>query len=350
MHNLQLTEDQEMIVDTVRKLVADVVAPTALERDEHRTFARAEFDGLAELGVFGLAVAEDNGGAGMGVVPLIASLEAIGEHSSSLARLFLSQVQCAFALEAAGHDALEGVMMGSALATFVGAEHGFELAGEHVTGAAEFVSGAGEADHLIVAAQAGDEPVLLMCDAAATERESLRSLGLASSAPARVRCDSVPVTVLARGDTARSAIDRAATVGHLGVAAIAIGGGVASIEAGRRHAGERIAFGKPLLRQHAVVRKLVDSQQRVDASRHLCWHAARLIDLGEDGSNAARQARINAVDALVYAADEGIQILGGYGYTVEYHVERHYRDGKTLEVLDGGSERLRDELGAALAT
>ena len=59
------------------------------------------------------------------------------------------------------------------------------------------------------------------------------------------------------------------------------------------------------------------------------------------------QARIAAVDAMVLAADEAIQIHGGFGYTVEYHVERHYRDAKTLEVLDGGSDILRDRLAAA---
>ena len=83
----------------------------------------------------------------------------------------------------------------------------------------------------------------------------------------------------------------------------------------------------------------------MDAARHLTWHAARLCDLGQDGVAAAMQARIAACDAMVFAADESIQIHGGFGYTVEYHVERHYRDGKTLEVLDGGSERLRDRLG-----
>ena len=59
------------------------------------------------------------------------------------------------------------------------------------------------------------------------------------------------------------------------------------------------------------------------------------------------QARIAAVDAMVLSADEAIQIHGGFGYTVEYHVERHYRDGKTFEVLDGGSDSLRDRLAAA---
>ena len=80
MHNLQLTEDQEMVVDTVRKLVADTVAPKVQELDEHRTFVREWFDGLAELGVYGLSLTEDNGGAGMGLVPFVAALESIGEH------------------------------------------------------------------------------------------------------------------------------------------------------------------------------------------------------------------------------------------------------------------------------
>jgi alkylation response protein AidB-like acyl-CoA dehydrogenase len=57
-------------------------------------------------------------------------------------------------------------------------------------------------------------------------------------------------------------------------------------------------------------------------------------------------ARITAVDAMVSAADEAIQIHGGFGYTVEYHVERHYRDGKMLEVLDGGSDAMRTRLAA----
>ncbi|MBL8753255.1 MAG: acyl-CoA dehydrogenase family protein, partial [Planctomycetes bacterium] len=107
MHNLQLSEDQEMIVDTVRKYVADVVAPKAQEHDEHRAFVADEFGGLAELGVFGLCVGEAAGGAGMGLVPFVAALESVGAHSSSLAAAWIAQVQGTLALEAAG-SALAG--------------------------------------------------------------------------------------------------------------------------------------------------------------------------------------------------------------------------------------------------
>ncbi|MCA8950121.1 MAG: acyl-CoA/acyl-ACP dehydrogenase [Planctomycetes bacterium] len=347
MHNLELTEDQDLIVDTARKFVADAVAPNVLEQDEHRKFARAEFDGLAELGLFGLSVGEDAGGAGMGFVPFVAALEAIGQQSGSLARLFVGQVQCALALEAAGHAALDEVMSGSALAVFVGPEHGIAFAADKVDGVAELVPGGGEAGVFYVAARDGETWKLVAVDAGGVERTAVRSLGLASSAPARVTFAAASATVVAEGDVAERAIDRARAAAWLGVAATAVGGGVACIEAAKKHAGERIAFGKPLLRQEAVVRKIVESRQGVDAARQLAMHAARLADAGLDATQSALQARVLAVDAMVRAADEAIQIHGGFGYTVEYHVERHYRDGKTLEVLDGGSESLRDRLAAA---
>jgi alkylation response protein AidB-like acyl-CoA dehydrogenase len=346
MHNLQLTEDQDLIVDTVRKFVADVVAPKALEHDEHRHYAGRELDGLAELGMFGLLVSEANGGAGLGVLPFVAALEALGAHSSSLASLWVDQARCAVALEAVGAPELEAAITGASRVCFVGPEHGLRAGAAGVDGSAELVAGAGVANVFLLAATQDGQPVLALADAAAVGRTELRSLGLASAAPARLAFAGVKVRVLATGADAAAAIARAQVIGWTGAAATAVGGGAASIVAARKHAGERIAFGKPLLAQEAVVRKLVDSQRMVDAARHLVWHAARLADLGLDATETAIQARIAAIEAMVAAADEAIQIHGGFGYTVEYHVERHYRDGKTLEVLDVGNDRLRDRLAA----
>jgi len=347
MHNLQLTEDQDLIVDTVRKYVADAVAPKALEHDEHRVLARAEFDGLAELGMFGLSVAEANGGAGMGLLPFVAALESVGAHSGSLARLLIGQVQSALALEVAGADTLDVVVGGSRLATFVGPEHGLKLVGGAITGVAEFVPGGFSADILVVAATENGTPVLAVVAGTAVQRVALLSLGLASAGPARLQFAAVAAKVVATGEMAGRAIDRAQVVAWIGVAAVCCGGGAEAVQAGKRHASQRIAFGKPLLVQEAVLRKLVESQRQIDGARHLTWHAARLSDLGQNCTDTALQARIAACDAMVAAADESIQIHGGFGYTVEYHVERHYRDGKTFEVLDGGSERLRDRLAVS---
>lgn len=344
MHNLLLSEDQALVVDSVRKFVAEVVAPAALERDEHRELALDEFRGIAELGVFGIAVGEAAGGAAMGYLPLVAALESVGAHSSALARLVVGQLQCTVALEAVGHPSLAGMVAGSDCAVFLGPEHGLRLAGTALHGAAELVPGGVPASQFVAAATDGGEPVLVLVDANVTTRMPLRSLGLASSGPARVHFAGCKAEVVVRGADAAAAVDRARLAGWLGVAATCCGGGAEAVQLGRRHAGQRIAFGKPLLAQEAVLRKLGEAQRAVDGARHLTWHAARLADLGQDAAATALQARIAAVDAMVLAADESIQIHGGFGYTVEYHVERHYRDAKTLEVLDGGSERLRDQL------
>jgi alkylation response protein AidB-like acyl-CoA dehydrogenase len=348
MHNLQLTEDQAMIVDTVRKFVADEVAPKAQELDEHRTFAREHFDGLAGLGVFGLCVGEAAGGVGMGLLPFVAALEAVGAHSGSLARLWIGQAQAAAALEAAGSDAGSAALgdaVGGALAVFVGPEHGLVFAAGALKGMARLVPG-GEAGRFVVAASDAGAPVLLLVDAAACKRTPLRALGLQSAACVAVDFTGATATVLATGAAAASAIAKAQLVGWVGVAAAAVGGGFGAIAAAKKHAGERIAFNTPLLAQEAVQRKLVECRRAVDGARQLAWHAARLCDIGQDAAEAAISARVAAVDAMVAAADEAIQIHGGFGYTVEYHVERHYRDGKVFEVLDGGGEALRNRLAA----
>ncbi|MFY9342035.1 MAG: acyl-CoA dehydrogenase family protein [Planctomycetota bacterium] len=347
MHNLQLGEDQEMIVDTVRKFVADAVAPKVLELDEHRTFARAQFDGLAELGVFGMSIPETFGGAGMGWLPYVAALESVGAQSSSLARLWIGQAQCAAALAGVAEDPIAEVVAGSKLATFVGPEHGVTFSADKVTGTARVVPAGGEADFFVVAASDAGTPVLAVVQSADVRRRPLTALGLASASCAAVQFEASPVYVAARGGSVADAIAKAQIVGWIGVAATMVGGGLASFAAAKKHASERIAFGKPLLVQEAVQRKLVESKCLVDAARHLVWHAARVTDLGQDATEVAISARLAAVEACVNAADEAIQIHGGYGYTVEYHVERHYRDGKMLEVLDGGGEALRNRLAAS---
>lgn len=346
MHNLQLSDDQTLVLDTVTKFVQDAVAPAAQERDEHRHFAGDEFRGLAELGLFAMPVPEDRGGAGMGSLPFAASCEEIGAHSGSLARLLTAQVQCAAALASVGADAMEPVATGSSVAAFVGLEHGIALANGKLTGKAELVPAAGEAALLVVAARDGQDVVLAVVEAGQCKRTALRALGFASAAPARVEFANANATVVARGKDAAAAIATAERLGQIGSAAACVGGGRASVQLAKKHASERIAFGKPLLVQQAVARKLVESQRAVDAARQLVYHAARLLDLGQDAEAAAMQARIAAVDACVLAADEGIQIHGGFGYTVEYHVERHYRDAKATEVLDGGNERFKDRLAA----
>lgn len=353
MHNFELSDEHQMVLETVRKFVTDVAEPQALECDEHGRFVRAQIDQLAELGMLGLPIAEADGGAGMGWVATVVALEEIGGACSSTARMLAMQAGvCGAALSgvAAAKALLGELAGGQKLACWVGPEHGVKAkvsgSGCALDGCAQALTAATEADVLVVAAKLDGELVLASLPRSGAQVSAQRALGFRAAAPGSATFNAAAATILARGADATAACERAATAACLTAAAIACGLAQASHRATKRHAGERIAFGKPLTAQQAVAHKLVDMRRRAQAARHSTYHAARLLDAGQDAREAAWLAKIEATEAAVHAADEGIQVHGGYGYVVEYHVERHYRDAKMLEVCDGGLEALRDKLAA----
>lgn len=359
-HNLALSEEQQLVLDQVRKLVAERIEPAAIAVDEQRRFDRATFVALAEMGLLGLPVAEASGGAGLSWLSFAAALEELAKACGSTARLVHAQAGlCGKALEglAAADSTCRALAAGRRLGAFVGPWAGIAAAEAggawSLTGAALLVTGAAAADDVVVAAVGPDgEPLLFCLEASELPRESVPSLGLRAAAPATIRWRegrAEPRALVARGAEAAAALSRAGIAASLGGAAIGVGLAAAAYERARRHAHERVAFGKPLFAQQAVRHKLVESMRRAEAARHLTYHAARLADAGEDAAPAAAAARLEAVEAAVLASDEAIQVHGGYGYTNEYHVERIYRDAKTLEVIDGGAEALRDAVAAAIA-
>jgi len=344
-----------MVQETVAKLVQDEIAPVALDNDEHRRFARGSFDQLAELGMLGLPIAEASGGAEMGWLAFAVALEEIAGTCGSTARLLLSQAGlCGKALE--GHAACEVIATGEKLGAFVGPEYGItaEAAGDgwKLTGTASLVTAATEADVLVVAAVDGSGDPLLCCfDAGGVTREPAAALGFRASAPGSVELSGHEVAgdaVVAQGADAQAALDRVALAACIGGAAIATGMARRSYELARGYAHDRQAFGKTLFDQQAVRLKLVESLRKAQAARHMVYHAARVADRGEDAREAAMLAKLQAVAAAQLASDEAIQIHGGYGYVVEYHVERHYRDATSLGVMDGVAESLRDQLAAQM--
>jgi alkylation response protein AidB-like acyl-CoA dehydrogenase len=249
-HNFALSEEQAMVLETVRKLVEDEIAPAALEHDEHRRFARPAFDRLAELGMLGLPVAEASGGAGMGWLALAVALEELAAACGSTARLLLSQAGlCGKALE--GHELCAAVAAGERLGAFVGLEHGVvaRAAGGafRLTGAAPMVTAAAAAELLVVAATGEDaQPLLFAVDAAGIERPPAAALGFRASAPGslELKGHEVQASALVKsGDAARAALDACALAAGIGGGAIGVGLALASYELSRRYAGERVAFG-----------------------------------------------------------------------------------------------------------
>ena len=346
--NFQLSEEQAMILDTVRKFAQEKVEPKALDNDEHSVFVRDNLDGLAELGMLGIPLSEDSGGAEMGWLSLVVALEELAKVCGSTARLLLSQTAlCGLALE--GNEVVEGVAGGDKLAAFVGPDSEIKASingdGFVLDGCAEHVTAALEADIVVAAAKTMEGENILCClPAESVGRESVTTLGFRATAPGRIRFEGVAVSVdalVARGSDADAALQRVQIAARISAGAIALGIAEAATAAASRYSKERIAFGKPLAQQQAVALKISDCISATVAARHMVYHAARLLDSDRDASAAAAMAKLAGVKAAIQAGDEGIQILGGYGFVVEYHVERHYRDGMTLANLEGGTESLR---------
>jgi len=126
--------------------------------------------------------------------------------------------------------------------------------------------------------------------------------------------------------------------GRIGIAAQAVGIGRAALEASLRYAQERRTFGQPLASYQAIQWKLADMAVELDAARLLTLRAAVLKDRGEPCTTQSAMAKLFAAEAAMKAASEAVQIHGGYGYTKEFKVERYFRDAKITEIYEGTSE------------
>jgi alkylation response protein AidB-like acyl-CoA dehydrogenase len=126
--------------------------------------------------------------------------------------------------------------------------------------------------------------------------------------------------------------------GRIGIGALGVGCAAGALERTLPYAKDRQAFGKPIGEHQGVAFKLADMAMWVEAGRHLVYHAAMLKDAGKPYSREASMAKLFGSEIGTKAADEAIQVMGGYGFTRDYEVERIYRDAKLCEIGEGTSE------------
>jgi alkylation response protein AidB-like acyl-CoA dehydrogenase len=126
--------------------------------------------------------------------------------------------------------------------------------------------------------------------------------------------------------------------GRVSIAAMALGLGEGALASAIRYAKERQQFGRPIADFQAIQWMIADSRTELDAARLLTWRAAKLADTGRRYSTEASMAKLYASEAASRACNRAVQILGGYGYTREFPVERHLRDAKLCEIGEGTSQ------------
>jgi alkylation response protein AidB-like acyl-CoA dehydrogenase len=364
--NFELTPEQREIQALARDVARAEIDPYAADWDREHRFPAELYPKLAELGLMGVCVPEEYGGAGADFVSYILVLEEIsradagvgvtvGVHTSAVTLPILR-----FGTEEQRARFVPALARGESIGAFAltepesGSDAGSlrtaatpATEGWRITGSKRFISTARQAGTFLLFARtdpsstsAAGVSAFVLDAAHVTVTRDEQKLGLNSSTTSDVEVDAVVdadrlLHVEGKGfAVAMATLDG----GRIGIGAQAVGIAQAAFEAARDYALERKQFGKSLSQFQAIQHKLANMSMEIDAARMLVLRAAWLKQEGRPHSEAGAKAKLFASEMARRQTAEAIQIFGGYGYTKEFPVERYYRDAKITEIYEGTSE------------
>jgi butyryl-CoA dehydrogenase len=368
MMDFALTDEQRMVQETARDFANQELMPIAEKIDESREPPLEKVKKLGELGFLGMLVSEADGGAGLDDVCYVLAMEEISRGCASTGvimdvnnslvceplRMFANPEQRARVLaplargEKLGAFCLTEADAGSdagALKTRAVAD-GDDFV---LTGTKLFVTNGGFANVYLVFASTEPEKKARGISAFIVEEDRPgfrrgtreKTLGIRASTTYEIILDECRVpkaNLLGEPGKGFKIAMEALDSGRIGIAAQAVGIARAAFDRALEHAKTRKQFGCPIAEFEAIQWKLADMAVRIEAAHLLTIRAAVLRDTGGDYVTASAMAKLFASRAAVEVSDDAIQIHGGYGYTQDYHVERHYRDAKITELYEGTSE------------
>jgi alkylation response protein AidB-like acyl-CoA dehydrogenase len=375
--DLTLSAEQQQLRDLARDWVEREVVPHATEWDRAEQVDPKIVGKLGELGFLGLGIAEEFGGSGGDFLDYALVMEELGRGDTSVRGIVsVSLGLVAKTIQAYGSDEqkrrwLPALCSGAAVGCFALTEPGTGSdAGNLVTKAVRdgddwlvsgekiFITNGTWAQVALVFARTGGagpkgvSAFLVPTDRAGFGRREIKGkLGLRGQATAELTLDEVRVSDGERlGDLgsgfriAMGALDK----GRVAVAAGSVGLARACLEASISYAGERTQFGKPIAAYQLVQEMIADIAVETEAARLLVWRAAGLVDGGQPFGTAASMAKLFASEAAVKAANQAIQIFGGYGYVDEFPVGKYMRDARVTTLYEGTSQIQKLLIGRAL--
>uniref|UniRef100_C5D9Q4 Acyl-CoA dehydrogenase n=1 Tax=Geobacillus sp. (strain WCH70) TaxID=471223 RepID=C5D9Q4_GEOSW len=366
--NLHFTEEQEMMRKMVQEFAQTEIAPF-VERMEQGEFPRPILNKMAELGLMGITVPEEYGGAGMDFISYIIAIHEISKVSATVGVILSVHTSVGtnpilyFGTEEQKKKYVPKLSSGEYLGAFCLTEPG---AGSDVkslktkavrqgdyyilNGSKIFITNGGEADTYIVFARTDpNEKGSRGISAFIVEKDTPgfiigkdeKKMGLHGSRTVQITLEDakVPAENLLGEEGQGFKIAMAnLDVGRIGIAAQSLGIAEAALEHATAYAKERIQFGKPIAEQQGVAFKLADMATAVEAAKLLVYHAAFLRAQGLPCGKEASMAKLFASRTAMENAIEAVQIFGGNGYTKDYPVERLFRDAKICEIYEGTSE------------
>jgi len=378
--NFELTEEQSLIREMVRSFAEAEIAPSARARDEEERFDRElMFDKLAELGLTGIVFPEEYGGAGADYISYAIAVEELSRICASTGVTLSAHLSlCAnpiylFGTEEQKKTFLIPLAKGEKLGAFGLTEPsaGSDAGGTKTTavkdgdqwvlnGTKIFITNAGDAEIYVVLARTDKEAQKHHgISAFIVEKETPgfsfgkkeQKLGIRSSPTMELVFENcrIPAANLLgpEGDGFKIAM-KTLDGGRIGIASQALGIAQGALDQAVAYAKERKHFDTPISRFQGVQFQLADMATQIEASRFLVYNAAFRASAGLSYSQNSAMAKLMASETAMKVTTQAVQILGGYGYTREFPVERMMRDAKITEIYEGTSEVQRLVIGSTL--
>lgn len=364
----QLTEDQQMLRDMVRQFAEKEAKPTVAERDEHARWPTELVRKMGELGLMGVAVNEEYGGAGMDYVSYAIVIEELSRVDPSLGVIASvnNSLVCygieKFGTEEQKRELLVPLASGRMLGAFSLSEPGAgsDAAAQRTTavrdgdyyvinGVKNWVTNGDHADTIILMAMTDPSKgtkgiTAFLVDTHAPGCRVVKvenKLGIRSAHSCQMAYDDYRIPAWRRLGEEGQGFKIAMTIlnaGRIGIAAQAVGIAQGAFEAALEYSKVREQFGKAIHEFQAVGFTLADMATRIKAARLLTYEAAWRKDQGLDFIKDASMAKLFASETAMWVATKAVQLHGSNGYSKEYPVERFFRDAKITEIYEGTSE------------
>jgi butyryl-CoA dehydrogenase len=366
--NFDLTEEQKLLKQTIRDFAETQIAPGAAERDEAARFPTELIPKMGELGLFGIMIPQDYGGAGLDAVSAAIIVEELARVDAAIALIVASHNSlCAahilnFGSEMQKQKYLPPLAHGEKLGAWALTEPGSgsdaaalktraTLEGEYwvLAGEKQFTTQGSTAGVYVIMASTdpsqgkkGISAFIVECGTPGLRIGKVENkLGVRASDTAAVQLEEVRVpkeNLLGEFNGSFYEVLKVLEGGRVGIAAMATGIAQGALEESTKYATMRKQFGKPIAEFEAIQWMLADMVTEIEAARLLVYRAAQLKDGGIPFLRAASEAKLYAAETAMRVTTKAIQIHGGYGYIKDYPVERYFRDAKICEIGEGTSE------------
>jgi len=362
------TENQQMIADMARDFAAKEIKPKMMEWDESQEFPVEVFKKMGELGMMGILVPTEYGGSGFGYHEYITAIAEISKVCGSIGlSLAAHNSLCTGHILAFGNEEQKKKYLPKlATAEYIGAwgltEHntGSDAGGMNTTavedgdyyvinGAKNFITHAISGDVAVVIVRTGEKGDSKGMTAFIIEKgtkgfasgKKEDKLGMRASETAELiftDCRIPKANVLGKVGEGFQQAMKVLDGGRISIAALSLGIAKGALEASIKYSKEREQFGQPIANFQAISFKLADMATEIEAAELLTHQAADMKNKGKKMTKESAFAKLYASEVCVRAANEGVQIFGGYGYTKEFPVEKFYRDSKLCTIGEGTSE------------